>query len=413
MKVLFVSSLYPPHEIPGAQTVVPGLAEELAARGEDVAVATLAPEGMAREEIRNGVRCYYLSLSNVYWPHGGDIHPPFWKRLLWHVIDAYNPVMAAKLGRIIAREQPDVINMHNIQGFSVAAWREAKRRGVPVVQTVHDYYLACTNSTMYRHGRNCVTVCAQCRVLGTPRRSLSNVPVAVTAVSRGALTLLERSGLFGNVTEKVVIPGRNGKFAVPQPRRDRRPGEVVRFGFFGRIVPIKGLDLLLEAMRHVPADRARLLVGGQAAPGYIEHLQRSYPLPNVEFIGFADPDQFFPMIDVLVIPSLWEEPFSRVGLESLAHGVPLVTARVGGLPELADEGKTSWLFSAGDAAALSEVLRRIVTEGLPAARLFDACRKRSTEFDFPIIFDQYLAVLRRAIGTRAAAARSEPVHTLR
>src|SRR6266849_5169734 len=158
MKVLFVNSLYPPHEIPGAETIVTGLAEELVACGDDAAVVSLAPDGVERTELRNGVRCYYLGLANIYWPHAPDLRPPVWKKILWNLIDAYNPVMARKLGRVIAREKPDVINMHNIQGFSVAVWREARRRGVPVVQTVHDYYLACANSTMYRNGRNCTAV---------------------------------------------------------------------------------------------------------------------------------------------------------------------------------------------------------------------------------------------------------------
>src|SRR5438094_712667 len=160
MKVLFVSTVYAPNELGGAERIVRAMAEELVARGDDVAVVTLAPDGVAREEVRNGVRCYYLSLANIYWPHTPDFRPPVWKKILWHLIDAYNPVMARKLGRVIAREKPDVINMHNIQGFSVAVWREAKRRGVPVVQTVHDYYLACANSTMHRNGRNCAAVCA-------------------------------------------------------------------------------------------------------------------------------------------------------------------------------------------------------------------------------------------------------------
>ena len=221
MKVLFVSSLYPPYEIPGAPTIVSGLAEGLVARGDDVAVVTLAPDGVAREELRNGVRCYYLSLANIYWPLTPDRRPPpVWKKILWHLIDAYNPVMARKLGRVIAREKPDVINMHNIQGFSVAVWREAKRRGVPVVQTVHDYYLACANSTMHRAGRNCAAVCTQCRIFGTPRRVLSNIPAIVTAVSHRTLTLIERAGVFRKVADKVIIHGRNGKYATPAPRQE-------------------------------------------------------------------------------------------------------------------------------------------------------------------------------------------------
>jgi glycosyltransferase involved in cell wall biosynthesis len=254
---------------------------------------------------------------------------------------------------------------------------------------------------MYRKGRNCAEVCTHCRILGTPRRIFSDIPVIVTTLSRRTLTLIERAGLFRKVKDKVIIRGPNGRHAVPVPRQDRQAGEVIRFGFFGRIEPIKGLELLLEAMRHVPTDRARLLIGGRAAPAYLEHLRSSYPAPNVEFLGFVDPGQFFPMIDVLVVPSLWEEPLTRVTNEGLAYGVPTVAARVGGLAEIVDEGKTGWLFPGGDAAALAAILQRIVMEGLPAARMFESCRERSADFEFPVIFDQYLTVLRRAVAGRA------------
>src|SRR5439155_9026582 len=133
-----------------------------------------------------------------------------------------------------------------------------------------------------------------CRIFGTPRRILSNIPAIVTAVSRRTLTLIERAGVFRKVADKVIIHGRNGKYATPAARQDRPAGEVMRFGFLGRIVPIKGLDLLLEAMRLLPSDRARLLIAGDGAPTYMKHLRRSYSAPNIEFLGFAEPDRFFP-----------------------------------------------------------------------------------------------------------------------
>jgi glycosyltransferase involved in cell wall biosynthesis len=70
-------------------------------------------------------------------------------------MDIYNPLMAWEVKKIIDREQPDLVHTHNLQGFSVAAWKVVKKRGLPLVHTMHDYYLLCPRNTMFGGGRNC------------------------------------------------------------------------------------------------------------------------------------------------------------------------------------------------------------------------------------------------------------------
>ena len=397
MKILFVTTCYAPNEVGGAEINVRMIAERLAAQGEAPAVVSIAPDGIARSAELNGVRCHYLSLFNLYWPHTAAARPALWRRMIWHVIDAYNPVMAARLARVIEQEKPDLINTHNLQGFSVAAWRAAARRGIPVVQTVQDYYLGCCNSVMYRNGRNCARQCADCRLLGTPRRMLSHIPAAVTSLSRRTLARLEAAGLFRSEAEKIVIRGSNGATPHVRPRRDRGAGEDIRLGFLGRLEQLKGIELLLGAMRRVAAGNVSLLVAGRAKPDYMERLRQTYAAPNVRFLGFAQPAEFFDSIDALIVPSLWEEPLGRVIHEAYGFGVPVIAAAIGGMREIVEDDVTGYLFPVGDEAALAALVERIAAAGLPATRFFDACRARSLDFDSAAICDQYLAVFRRAL----------------
>ena len=330
--------------------------------------------------------------------------------MVWHLIDAYNPVMAARLGRILDQERPDLVNFHNLQGFSVAAWRAAARRGIPVVQTVQDYYLGCRNSVMYRHGRNCRRQCVGCRFLGVPRRNLSHIPVAITSLSRRMLARLEATGLFPTQRETDHHSRQQRRLPQVPPRSDKRPGDDIRFGFLGRLERPKGVELLLAAMLGVSGGHASLRIGGRGKSDYVDYLQRSYGAPNIHFLGFARPADFFASIDALVVPSLWEEPLGRVVHEAYAYGVPVIAAAIGGIAEIVADGVTGHLFPAGDEAALAVLLGRIAAAGFPAAAFFRACRERSLEFDGATIAEQYVAAFR---GRCANTAPSDVVEVVR
>jgi len=409
MKVLFVSTCYAPNEIGGAEINVRLLAEALVAQGHEVVTVSLAPDGVARTAELNGVRCHYLPLANIYWPHAKGLRPGLLGKMIWYLIDAYNPVMGARLARVIAAERPDVANFHNLQGFSVAAWNAAWRLGVPIVQSVQDYYLGCCTSVMYARGRNCQIPCFSCRIYGLPRRVLSGRPRVITSLSRRMLARLEGAGLFRRQSDKRIIFGCNAPAEPPARRPRRAPGEPIRFGFLGRLEPVKGIETLLAAM---PREHATLLVGGGGDPAYVDGLRRAFPAGAKSFLGRVEPSGFLQSIDALVVPSLWEEPLGRVIHEAYALGVPVIASRLGGIPEIVEEGVTGWLFPAGDAAALGAILRRLADEGIPAAA-FDACVASSRRFALDAICAQYLAAYERAIGmektdgvgNRAAAAQ--------
>jgi glycosyltransferase involved in cell wall biosynthesis len=399
VKVAFISSLYHPNGIGGAEVTVRLIAEGLVRAGHAATVISLAPDGIERVGEEGGVRTVYLPLANLYWQHG-PVRRGLAAKLAWHLVEGYNPVMGRRLRRVLAVEQPDVVHAHNIEGFSAAAWTAARRLGLPVVQTVHDYYLACPRCTMLRGQRNCVGQCADCRLLTGARRALSDIPAAVTAVSQRVLQRLSRAGLFAGVSRQVVIPGCNHAMADPPPRADLPPGTRLRLGYFGRLEPvIKGLELLLDAVATLPEDRVLLRIGGRGSDPFVADLRARHGGRNVEFLGFTDPATFFAGIDLLVVPSLWEDPLPRVVHEAFAFGVPVLGADVGGLPEMIDPGVTGDLFRHGDVVALRAAIERLVEQGLRAGRLFGNCRARAADFAFERIYGLYWDVLQDAATT--------------
>lgn len=396
MKIVFVSTLYAPNERGGAERTVRILAETLVTKGHQAVVISLAPDGVAREGMLNGVRTYYVPLANVFWKQSEAARNPA-MRMLWHAIDAYNPIMAGRVRKILEREQPDVVQTGNLQGFSVSLWRAVKRLQIPLVQMLHDYYLGCPKSTMAAGAVNCEKQCRMCRVYSTPRRVYSDLPVAVISLSRRMLARLEATGLFAGVQHKFVIHGANNTSPRVTPRLDKAPGTPIVAGYLGRMENTKGIEVLLEAAKLLPANRIKVVLGGTGDDDYVHALQRKYAGGNVaggniEFLGFVKPTEFFERIDVLIVPSVWEEPLGRVIYEGYAHGVPALVANVGGMPEIVRVGHTGYVFKSGDSNELAGVLGQMIDDGWPGARFFTACTEYSREFSVDRIFDEYLRV---------------------
>ncbi len=400
MKVLFVSTLYAPNEKGGAERTVRILAESLVASGHEAVVVSLAPDGRARQDELNGVRTHYVPLANLFWKQS-EAQRSRIERMSWHLVDAYNPVMARRVRRILALERPDVVQTGNLQGFSVSLWPTVRSMNIPLVQMLHDYYLGCPKSTMVSGDRNCVRQCGLCRVYATPRRLYSNLPAAVISLSRRMLTRLEDTGLFGGVQHKFVIHGANNAHVQPASRSNKVPGTPIVVGYLGRMENTKGIEVLLDAVRHLPESQVSVLLGGKGDDGYVEGLRRTYPAPNIRFLGFVRPADFFERIDVLVVPSVWEEPLGRVIYEAYAHGVPAIVANVGGMPEIVDEGCTGFVYRPADSEHLALLLRQQIDSGWRGADFSAACVRRAADFSVDRVFADYFKVWETAIRTQS------------
>ncbi len=398
MKVVFINTLYAPHEVGGAERAVRVVAESLAAIGGQAVVITLAPDGVASVGEVDGVRVYYVPLFNLGFLHGKKPLPK-WRRMLWHLVDRYNPIMQRRIRRILEIERPDLVEGNNLQGFSVSAWKAAEQLNIPVMQVLHDYYLSCPNSSMYRNGTNCVQQCADCKALCAPRREASKIPAVVSAVSQRTLARVRETGMFHPAVTTSVGPtgiklehlhGAYGKAGSP-------PSELV-LGYLGRIEHVKGVELLLEAVSAMSPSGIRLLIGGGGDPAYVDGLKARFAAPNIEFLGVVAPTSVFSRIDILVVPSLWEEPLTRVIAEAYAAGVPVAVSRIGGMPEIVDEGVTGYVFEANGADAIRAMLEGLPKRPLSAPELVAARVRKSESFSVQAVFDRHHQLWRNTLA---------------
>ena len=139
----------------------------------------------------------------------------------------------------------------------------------------------------------------------------------------------------------------------------------LRIGFVGTLVWHKGVHVLLEAVRALRAGTYEVKLFGDphVSPDYIADLRaRSTGLP-VRFMGGFDRERVadvYAGIDVLVVPSLWFENSPLVIHEAFMAGVPVVGARIGGIPELVRDGENGLLYDATSSGALAAALQMII-----------------------------------------------------
>jgi glycosyltransferase involved in cell wall biosynthesis len=205
------------------------------------------------------------------------------------------------------------------------------------------------------------------------RRVLARVDWTVS-VSRQTLSLWEGTGLhvgrstiaLTSVDLEAFVPGNEDDRVETRGNLGFGAGDFVVF-FAGRITQEKGVDVLLAAFRDVTKSvpHAKLVILGSPSVGgdpvgaqrYFDALRASASdLPVTWLAQRADVVALLQAADVAVVPSVWPEPLSRSILEAMACGVPVVTSRVGGSPELLTGWLSDFLVDPGQPVELADRL---------------------------------------------------------
>jgi GT2 family glycosyltransferase/glycosyltransferase involved in cell wall biosynthesis len=437
MKVLEVVHGLPPHGNGGAELYAYAHARELHERhGDDVVLLTREadggrPEYAVRGETREGLR--------VAW-----VNHTF--RDTQRFDETYvNEAIGAIADRIIDEFRPDVAHIHHLTCLSTTIVCSLAARRVPVFFTLHDYWLLCHRGQLldvnYRvcAGPRADEGCHAClgaaggahaiafagaravramerRLPGPAARGLRWAAERVAAMGANAAAgedeerqrIAHMRRLCGNVTQ-FLAPSRYARdrfaeFGVPADRMTVWPygvaaspraacgarPEGLRLGYAGSLMISKGVHVLLDAAGRLPAGSVSVSVFGAHASyhgdnGYRRQLEPLLAADHVQVHGPVPHDQIasaFASIDVLVVPSIWPENSPFVIHEAFRAGVPVVASRIGGIPELVEDGRNGLLCSPGNADDLAHALGRLVREpGLLAALGRGISPPRSLEDD--------------------------------
>jgi len=395
MKILFIHTLYAPDIVGGAEIVLQSLAEGARSRGIEVAILTTTNKpGLHHDEV-NGIRVWRVGLRNVYW-HKHSKRPGTIQRRLWHVIDIYNPLMAPFVQKVISLERPTVASVHNLPGFSLSAWSALRRSGVPIVQVLHDHYLLCPASTMYKHQHNCISQCASCKLMRLPHKSMSRYVSGVVGVSNYILSRHLDAGYFEGVTNhRVIYNSRTAREIGLSVRQkiETDSNRPLRFGFIGALNPVKGIELLIRTYTENEFPGSELWVAGAGEIDYVEKLKRIAKGHPVHFLGRINPAEFYTQVDVVIVPSLWNEPLGTVIMEALIYGKVIITTNTGGSPEMIIDGENGLLFNSEKPNELLDAMVRLTASPDLRKHLAEgADRQRARFMDRDHFLDEHISI---------------------
>lgn len=277
-----------------------------------------------------------------------------------------------KFGRLLDAAKPRLVHVHNIyHQISPSILPEAKKRGLPVVMTAHDYKLIAPNYSLFHDGAICERTKPDRFWEAVKHRCIKRSVIA-SALSAFEMALHRRLGLYRDNVDRIIAPSRFVQallveYGVAESKivhvphfidaSDWTPAYDGSYALYvGRLSEEKGVDVLIRAA----AKRKKIpvrIVGTGPDEARLKALAAHLGAKNVEFAGFRageDLRREYAGARFVVIPSVWYEVFGLIALEAYAAGKPVVATQIGGLAELVRDGETGLTASVGDAADLAE-----------------------------------------------------------
>lgn len=330
--------------------------------GHDVdVVTTCRPDYYAKGRctLWNGVRVWRIAPWNIYWSF--DKHttrPAALTRACWHAVDLWNPSVFEPLNRVLDRIQPDVINTHNIDGLSVAAW-QAGSRYAPLAHTLHDHHLVCARATMRRrNGEVCETLCGLCQVYAHYHVLFQRHVSMLIAPSRAIAETHRKAGWTAPALEVI----QNGLDPEEVAAAEVPESEPLRVAFLSRLEREKGCETLLAVIRRLntfPDIHFHLAGAGSYEAQYSRLASEQ---PNTTWHGFlmgADKAAFLARSDVFLQISECHENAPLGLIEAKRRGLYLVGSELGGIPELIQPSEFGVVLPPGSPDALFSTLQEL------------------------------------------------------
>lgn len=406
MKVVIAVHHFPPRYTGGAEWRAYRTAAALQARGYTPHVICVEhidqgpTTGVAWEDdVFNDVPVRRLSFQQAAAPD----------RFRWEYDNRW---IGDHMRQFLQEQHPAIVHLIGGYLLSGSVLRVAKQLDIPTVVSLTDFWFLCKRISLLRSNGQVSTLpinpatCARClgeeqrryRWLGqvapglmdrfwqTRTALIQNLEARLTFL-RETLNQVDRiispSQFLRTVyveagvdADRVIFSRQGHTFQQIDPDLlEKTSAPMLRIGYIGQITPHKGVHLLFEAVRQLPTAALTVRAYGDTTPfpHYTTRLQQIIVGDERLQLAGVYPrsvvSQVMRELDVLVVPSLWYENSPNVILEAFAHRTPVITANLGGMAELVQDGKNGLLFEPGDSSSLTRQLQRLVDEPELLSRL--------------------------------------------
>lgn len=334
MKILIVNTYYYPNMVGGTEQSVKLLAEGFANKGHQVYVLT-CDRDKVEEEIINGVNVIRLDLSRK--------SKSIVEKVIRKCFEYNNIKIKDKVIEIIDKINPDVIHTNNLFYLSPIIWKIASDKGVKVVHTLRDYWGLCPKCTLLDRNLNiCNKKRGLCKVHTLNYKKFSKYVDVVTAPSNFTLDLYTKNGLFSLSKKQMISNAIDidfNKYYKTIEERKKNNSKIINYLFIGALDDHKGVKFLIETFMKIDNTNLRLTLCGQGS--LEEYVNTSCKLDKrISYLGpvFGNKkEKIIRQSDVIIVPSIWYEPFGRVVIEGYKNGLVVIACKIGGIRELLND----------------------------------------------------------------------------
>lgn len=344
-KILIVNSYYAPTIVGGAEVSTQLLAEGLTKHYQVYVLTTGSQKSGIQKEEKNGVKIYRIPCMNLYWPAEQRDRSNLMK-LGWHFINTFNIKQYKLLKKLLVEIRPDIMHTQNLNGVGTYIWGIAKKLGIITIHTTRDYALFEPVKIQFIN-----------KILLHFNKRRSKYVDYVVGISEFILNKHKEKNIFPYSKESVV---HNIVNAMRCERKPRKVGSPLIIGYFGQLSEKKGVHLLTQAIGLLSKDIVSKLV--ICGTGELEAKLRKQTEKDERIIfrgrlSLTEVNEQMANVDLTIVPSLWDEPFGRVIIESYNQGTPVLAFHVGGIPEVIyDKG---WLLASQKANSIAEKIQSI------------------------------------------------------
>ena len=347
MRILQISSLYPPKMLGGAEVSARNLSELLVDDGHEVLVVRACDrdEDEGEERTASNVRIVRLKTPHVY-PVFRFYEASPLKKPVWHLQDHFDPSLRRKFGIILDEFAPELVNIHLLQGLGYPLLKEISKRQIPVNYVLPDLGLACIRMSMFKNGKDCGSQCLSCKASARYKLGLirEQANISFVSPSRANLETLAHYFPVQDYPNSVIL----NPNTYPKPNVSRTQSETLRLLYAGRMHDSKGIDILLEAVETLAKNHpVSLTLAGQGQQE--EELRSRFGGASwCTFLGFISHAELADRMmesDLLCIPSIWAENSPGVVIQALGLGLPVMGSARGGIPELVRDGHNGRLVT--------------------------------------------------------------------
>lgn len=369
-RIMICCNVYPPNFIGGAELIAHSQALELKKNGYDVIVFTgdisdCGKRHSIRREVYEGLTVFRIRLVSQ------DYQPEY--------INFYHEEVENHFKDVLNSFSPDVVHFHNIIGLSLGLIHIAKQRGIKTVLTLHDNWGFCHKNTIIKNESEiCLdfTRCKECMPYISDENNFG-IPIRIRQdffriIFRDVdefispSQYLAKNYILAGIPEEKMHVIWNGidiqKFSnlskIPDNQR-------VRFTFIGYFGKHKGINVLIDALpylNNLNCLSVNLVGKGELMESLKDKVQKMGLSDLVSFWGkIEDINDAYRSTDVLILPSIWPENQPVTITEAMASKIPIIASNLGGVPELIEDGKTGYLFEAGNSKDLAQKMLEFVS----------------------------------------------------